>query len=111
LAITNVIPAPNQTRQATAPPAPMAVSVNVGDILSASIWPPEVRINLPVLEVMPSAEPVEPQSASSSPGPPEWALSRLQEPAGSAQSTLADLIPPSLRSLAGLLVVRRSDAE
>ncbi len=104
--VTNVVPSAPAAEH-IAPPlqTPVAVSIDVGGVLFARVWPPQVRIKLPVGDG--SAAPGSVESSSATPaaraGSPEWMLAGLQAPASSAQATLVDLVPPNFRALAGLV--------
>ncbi len=90
----------------TSPSFPL--TLNIGGIFSARLWPPELAVRLPISGAghLPppeqlSAPPYDP------PGSPEWLFARLQQPATSAQIALADTIPPEIRALAGLAKLRQ----
>jgi hypothetical protein len=92
----------------SAPTASIPLNLNVGGILSARLWPPELAMRLPISGVghLPPAEQL-PAPSYDPPGSPEWLFARLQQPAISAQMALADTIPPDMRALAGLAKLRQ----
>jgi hypothetical protein len=104
----SILPSLPQAQQLQTPSgvASFAASVNFGGILSASLWPLEIRITLPIPDVSPPSESVETQVAPSTvfPGSPERLLDGLQETTDSAQMALTDMVPPSMRAMAGLFM-------
>jgi hypothetical protein len=93
---------------AAAPPTSIPLTLNIGGIFSARLWPPELSVRLPISGAgrLPPAQQL-PAPSYDPPGSPEWLFARLEQPATSAQMALADMIPPDLRALAGLAKLRQ----
>jgi hypothetical protein len=97
-------------RQASiaATPTSIPLTFNIGGIFSATLWPPELAVRLPISGGvhLPPAEQL-PAPSYDPPGSPEWLFARLQQPETSAQMALADTIPPDMRAMAGLAKLRQ----
>ena len=93
------------TRQAAMAPPPNSIglTLNIGDLISARLWPPEIAMRLPAFDAgvppRPAQVPSPQASSPEPPGSPEWLLDRLQEPARSAQAALAGMMPPDVHAL------------
>jgi hypothetical protein len=81
---------------------PIRLTLNLGGIVSARIWPPRISMGLPlVVANAPVAEELPAQTTLAPLGSPEWLLARFAEPASGAQAALIDLMPPEMHALAG----------
>lgn len=105
--VENVLPLPPKAQEPSisAAPASVAVSVNLGGVLSARLFPPEISVSLPTVSISLLSQPPEAQAAPSTtlPGSPDRLLESLLEPMSSAQVALIDVMSPIIRVLIGLL--------
>jgi hypothetical protein len=91
-------PIPTPAPAASPPSAqPIQLAINLGGVISARAWPPQVSIGSPTGAAdVPAPEQLPVQPIDSPLGSPEWLLARLQQPASSARAALLGLMPPSL---------------
>lgn len=85
------------------------LSVNVGGIISAQLWPPGVGLELPVdLGGKATANESQSPAIQKEPqGAPDWILAQLDEPSNSAQAALASALPPEVRVLIAFATSQR----
>ena len=69
-------------------------SIDVGGVLSAKLWPPEIAVSLPSTDAPTPSQPAVASIDSS-----DSLLATLQNPTQSATSALVDAMPPSVRTL------------
>jgi hypothetical protein len=76
---------------------PIQLAINLGGVVSARAWPPQISIGSPIVAAdVSTPEPLPVQPIDSPLGSPEWLLARFQQPASSARAALIGLMPPSL---------------
>jgi hypothetical protein len=75
------------------------LSVNFAGLVSAGLFPPEIRISVPVASDSAEPEPADqsPAPSTATPGSPDWVMASLPDPATSAVSALVDVMPPNFQ--------------
>jgi len=92
-----------EARSLTEVAAAVTRPVNIGGVLSAQLWPPEIGVRVP--GITGGTEDVSAQSPTPAkspppapPGSPEWLLARLQAPTERAAEVFGDVMPPEVRA-------------